>query len=238
MAGNETVFMSFIVLEGIDGSGKSTQINLLRQYLDKQNVNYEYLHFPRTDSPVYGELISMFLRGEFGDINTVNPYLTALLYAGDRHDASQIIRSWIKKGDLVIVDRYVYSNIAYQCAKIKSETDKKALKKWIKYLEYEYNGIPAPDTGIFLNVSHEFTKDKLTSERNGADRDYLKGKRDIHEQSLDFQKKVSDEYLSLVKEDGNFHLIDCCPDNKNMQKPEVIFDKILDLLISKEIIKI
>ena len=74
----------FIVLEGLDGAGKSTQIRMLRQLLAERGVESEYVHFPRFDAPVYGELIARFLRGEFGGVNEVDPYLVALLFAGDR----------------------------------------------------------------------------------------------------------------------------------------------------------
>ena len=79
--------MALLVIEGLDGAGKSTQVRLLQEYLIANGMKYEYLHFPRTDSPVYGDLIARFLRGELGDNNSVNPYLVALIYAGDRADS-------------------------------------------------------------------------------------------------------------------------------------------------------
>lgn len=73
--------MSLIVLEGLDGAGKSTQIDLLQQLLASRGLRYEYLHFPRFDAPIYGELIARFLRGELGAVDAVDPYVVALLYA-------------------------------------------------------------------------------------------------------------------------------------------------------------
>ena len=110
----------FIVLEGLDGAGKSTQIRMLRRLFSERGVESEYVHFPRFDAPVYGELIARFLRGEFGGVNEVDPYLVALLFAGDRAAAGPQIREWIAAGKAVILDRYVYSNVGFQCAKLPS----------------------------------------------------------------------------------------------------------------------
>ena len=91
----------FIVLEGVDGSGKSTQIANLRAMLSEQGIATEYLHFPRFDAPYFGDLIARFLRGELGSVEQVDPYIVAMLYAGDRRDAAQMIRGWIDEGKVV-----------------------------------------------------------------------------------------------------------------------------------------
>lgn len=220
----------FIVIEGLDGSGKSTQINLLKKHLEKQNIKYKYLHFPRTDSEIYGDLIAKFLRGELGDINAVSPYLVALLYAGDRDNAKTLINNWLKDDYLVIVDRYVNSNIAFQCAKLTDDEEKNKLRKWINHLEYEHFKIPKPDLSIFVDVPFAFTSQKLTEQRTGDDRDYLKGKKDIHEENIDFQYNVKKEYLKIVNSEAKFELIDCSKDENTILSPDEIFEKIISVL--------
>jgi dTMP kinase len=217
--------MALLVIEGLDGAGKSTQVQLLKEYLKARGLKYEYLHFPRTDSPVYGDLIARFLRGELGDNNNVNPYLVALIYAGDRADSKQMLENWLNQGITVILDRYVYSNIAYQCAKLPDWEQKTALKKWILETEFEYFKLPKPDLNIFLDVPFDFTKRKLTENRTGTDRSYLNGQRDIHEEDLDFQSRVRDIYVSLDGEEY-FTRIDCSKDAQTMLPPSDIFEKI------------
>jgi dTMP kinase len=228
--------MKFIVIEGLDGSGKSTQLKKLRSYLKRNQIDYEYLHFPRTDSPVFGDLVARFLRGELGDINTVNPYLIALIYAGDRNDAKNMINDWLLQKKLVVVDRYVYSNIAFQCAKLSDQKEIEKLSEWILDLEYNYFKIPKPDLSIFLNVPFEFTKRNLSEQRNGDDRNYLNGKEDIHEKDIDFQNKVRNVYLHEVKKDKNLRIIDCANKNGDMSDPEDIFNRIIELLKKEHII--
>lgn len=228
--------MSFVVIEGLDGSGKSTQINLLLELLEQMDLPHQYLHFPRTGAPVYGDLIARFLRGEFGDLKTVNPYLVALLYAGDRMDAAGTIRRWMDEGCLVLADRYVYSNIAFQCAKIDKKEEKNRLAEWILHLEYEYYRIPRPRLSLFLDVPFEFTRSQLRKGRSGKDRSYLNGQHDIHEASLEFQKDVREEYLTGLAKDHCFVRIDCSGKMGAIITPEQVFRKILDQLIEKEII--
>ena len=161
----------FIVLEGVDGCGKSTQIANLRKMFADKGMECEYLHFPRFDAPYFGDLIARFLRGELGSIEQVDPYIVALLYAGDRRDAAAMIRGWMEEGKVVICDRYVYSNIGYQCAKVADEAEREKLREWILSLEYDYFAIPRPDVSLFLDVPFAFTERKLIQEvREGDDR--------------------------------------------------------------------
>jgi dTMP kinase len=225
--------MNFIVIEGLDGAGKSTQIRMVEEYLLVKKIKSKFIHFPRTDSPIYGDLISRFLRGELGSIDNVNPYLIALIYAGDRKDASDMLRKWISEGYVIIADRYLYSNIAFQCAKLGNTKEQKSLASWIKLLEYDYNKIPIPDLNLFLNVPFEFTRKSLQKGREGMDRDYLNGEDDIHEADLSFQERVRDIYLWQVKENADFIAIDCYNSSGGMQSPQVISEKIIKLIEPK-----
>ena len=216
----------FIVLEGVDGSGKSTQIAKLREMFAQKGIPTEYLHFPRFDAPYFGDLIARFLRGELGSIDQVDPYVVAMLYAGDRRDAAAMIRGWIGEGKVVICDRYVYSNIGYQCAKVADEQEREKLREWILSLEYDYFAIPRPDVSLFLDVPFAFTKRKLLQEqREGDDRAYLHGKKDIHEQSMELQRQVRQVYIDAAQWDEAMHVVDCSIDGE-MASPEVIFERI------------
>ena len=224
-----------IVIEGLDGAGKSTQVDKVRTYLSSKCPDLKYLHFPRFDAPVVGDMIAAFLRGEYGKINEVHPKIVALLYAEDRRDASILARRWLAQGDIVLYDRYVYSNIAFQCAKFDSLDDAEELRDWIFKTEYESFRIPKPDLNIFLDVPLKFVESKLKVARAGSDRDYLMGKDDIHEADMDFQTRVRNVYLRQCEMDPNFIRIDCSSDSGEILGADDIFGKIkskIDEIIS------
>lgn len=220
----------FFVIEGLDGAGKSTQIELLKKYLHKKNLKYQFLHFPRTDCPIYGDLIARFLRGEFGTANEVNPYLVSLLYSGDRNDAKRLIRKWLKEGYLIFADRYYYSNVAFQRAKLRGHNEKEKLKSWLHKLEFDYNRIPSPNLSIFLHLPFNFITKSLKNARYGFDRHYLKGYQDIHEGSIKLQKNVEKEYRDLVKTEKDFYMIECFSKEGKVLNPSSINRKIIHLL--------
>lgn len=217
----------FIVIEGLDGAGKSTQVARVQQWLTDQGLQWEYLHFPRFTAPYWGQLVARFLRGELGALDQVDPYIVAMLYAGDRKDASTMIQGWIDQGKVVLIDRYVLSNIAYQCAKIEDTQGAQELKQWILGLEYDYNGIVQPDLTLFLDVPFRFTAEKLTQQRQGDDRGYLNGKSDIHEASLSLQEKVRQQYLNHT--DQRYKIISCADQNDGqMLSIDTISNKIIN----------
>lgn len=216
----------FIVLEGLDGAGKSTQIRMLRQLFADRGVESEYVHFPRFDSPVYGQLIARFLRGEFGGVQEVDPYLVALIFAGDRADAAPQIRQWLAEGKAVVLDRYVYSNVGFQCAKLPAGEERDRLADWIVNLEFGHNALPRPDLSMFLDVPFAFTERKLSEVREGDDRDYLQGGQDIHEASLQLQQDVRSVYLASAAKDPSLRVVDCSDASGAMESPEGIFAKI------------
>jgi dTMP kinase len=222
--------MPLIVLEGLDGAGKSTQLSLLQKLMTELGRATEFLHFPRVDTPVYGERIAGFLRGDFGAPNEVDPYAVALLFAGDRAEAGEMLSEWLAEGKYVFLDRYVYSNVAFQCAKIDDSAGRQKLKEWILDLEFGIYGIPRPDVSLFLDVPFEFTKSRLAAQRTGSDREYLHGKEDIHESSLALQERVRQVYLEAAAEDPLLRVVDCSNGAGGMAQPAEIYQRILESL--------
>ncbi len=215
-----------VVIEGLDGAGKSTQVRLLREYLEHRLGAVDYIHFPRYDAPLYGELIGKFLRGGFGSLEGVHPQLVALLYAEDRHGARAEMLHTLQAGGTLLLDRYVYSNIAYQCAKIASLQEREELREWIINTEFGLFDLPRPDLNLFLDVPVGFVEQKLSASRGGDDRAYLSGRQDIHEADIAFQKRVREVYLRQCEVDPRFCRIDCASEEGAMLPPEEIFEKI------------
>ena len=215
-----------VVIEGLDGAGKSTQVRLMREYFGTVCPSLEYIHFPRYDAPVYGGLISTFLRGGFGPIDKVHPQLVALLFAEDRHGAAAEIRKALASGATVLLDRYVYSNIAYQCAKMPDDEGSEALRQWIFDTEYGDFNLPRPDLNIFLDVPISFVEKSLSGSRKGGDRAYLQGSSDIHESDIEFQKRVRAMYLRQAWLDPSFVVVDCSGEDGQMLPPDAIFAKL------------
>ncbi len=220
--------MPLIVLEGLDGAGKSTQLRLLRERAAGLGHATEFLHFPRVDTPLYGETIARFLRGDFGEAGAVDPYTVALLFAGDRAAAAPVLRGWLGEERWVFLDRYVWSNVGYQCAKVEDPEARRRLKDWILELEFEIYGIPRPDVSFFLDVPFRFTEARLGEVREGADREYLQGGRDVHEASMELQRRVRETYLDAAREDPALRVIDCSDSKGRMLPPERIFEKLIE----------
>lgn len=206
-----------IVFEGIDGSGKATQAKLLLGFFKREKISAEFISFPRYDS-VWGKMIRRYLDGEFGEVGDVDPYLTSVLYAGDRLAASMQIKGWLDKGKLVVCDRYIGSNLAHQAAKLQTPNSKLQFIKWLEKLEYGEDKIPKEDLVILLSVPVEVSQE-LMDDR----------KLDIHEIDADYLEKVTREYESLARERKNWVKVECV-ENGRLLSPKIIHRRVLAIL--------
>ncbi len=183
----------FIVLEGIDGSGKRTQLDLLIRALSVRGVPTEQISFPRYDG-FFGSLVARYLNGDFGTLEAVDAHFSSLLYAGDRFEAKSKIEAALASGKALVADRYIASNLAHQGARAPREKRQEFLN-WLKKLEYEIYALPAEDVVIYLRVPVDAAHQQIGAK--GA-RDYTKLARDIQESNLSHLADASEVYDSLA----------------------------------------
>lgn len=217
-----------IVIDGGDGSGKTTQVKLLVDQLKERGIKAKHLSFPRYYSSFHGQFVGRYLRGEFGDIGRVSPYMAALAYALDRASAREEIESYLASGGYVICDRYVTSSMAHLSANLPEE-ERKAFIEWVDELEYRQHKMPRPDLVIYLYVPWEVGQ-KLTEQAAG-ERRYSK-KADIHEKSKTHRQEAEKMYLSLVHSRKHWVKIDCVKDEILMSIEEI--QKKIQMLLTKK----
>ena len=212
-----------IVIEGTDGSGKSTQFKRLTEHLQKDAKEFRTLVFPRYDQPS-SALIRMYLGGEFGsNPSDVNAYAASAFYAVDRYASyKQDWGKWYEDGGLVVSDRYTTSNAVHQASKEVPEKQGEFLK-WLYEFEYDRLGLPCPDLVIYLDVPTEFTE-KLMRQREQQ----TNTSADIHEQDM--------RYLATCRETGRaaakyygWNIVSCVRDGA-MRSIEDIHDEIYALV--------
>ena len=226
----------FIVIEGTDGSGKSTQTQMLARARKARGLRVKQFHLP-SGKGFYGRAINAFLRGDLGGAQEVDPYYAAFLFARDRVQMAEMVRKWIDSYDIVLMDRYAYSNVAYQCAKLKRKPkEKEKLYRWIVDQEFHSGEIPIPDLCMYLEVPRSFAAGRLREERQGRDREYLEGGSDIHEKDLRLQKAVAEVYREMCDEFDEMVCVDCAGTKGKMLGSEEIHQKIMDTLTEREII--
>lgn len=209
-----------IIIEGLDGCGKSTQTKLLEEYFTSKGINYKKIKLPDYDSPS-STLVNMYLAGDFGkNANDVNAYAASAFYAVDRFASYKL--NWGKdyeNGTLILADRYATSNAIYQMEKISED-------KWDEYLEwsadFEYNkiGIPKPDLVLFLDMPVEVSQRLMTERYNGNE-----GKKDVHEANVEFLNKCRKSALYTAKKQG-WRVIPCS-DGVNPLSIDEIHKKII-----------
>jgi len=196
-----------IVIEGTDGSGKATQVDIVRKKLERKGILLDTFSFPRYYSE-WGEEIKRYLDGYFGDPTQLDPKLSSPFYAKDRAKVRRPIIDSLNSGRLVLCDRYTGSNLAHQGAKLAPEK-RPDFFKWVENYEYKDLRIPKPDLTICLNIpTEEITKAMQNRKKDG------------HEANKEYQKKVVETYLELSERD-DWRLINCMKSKKRKSIEEV-----------------
>lgn len=215
-----------IVIEGLDGSGKSTQIEYLKSKLNGKNVHQ--IKLPDYDSES-SALVKMYLRGDFGkDPGDVNAYAASAFYAVDRFANYKMKwKSFYDSGDIIISDRYTTSNAYHQATKI-DKRERADFFKWLEEFEYGLIGVPKPDAVIYLDMPIEISQ-KMMSERYHGD----ETKKDIHESNLDYLYKCRDAALDAAEKMGWY--VVKCSDGDRPRSIESIGDEIFSI-ISTEVL--
>ena len=212
----------FIDVEGIDGSGKQTQVSLLARELESRGYKVLSTGFPQYKS-WFGGMVGQFLNGDLGPLRTVDPHFAALLYAGDRFECKQPIVDALRRGGVVLTDRYVASSLAHQTA--RGAPEKRAeFRAWIEHLEYGIYGLPKEDMVVYLRVPPHISQTLVAKKSARA---YTDSAHDILEADIHHLQDAADMYDALAR-DSHWKTIECYDRDTNaIRAPEAIGSEVL-----------
>jgi dTMP kinase len=223
-----------IVIDGNDGSGKTTQLSLLKSYLKKSKVAVRTFDFPQYET-FHGKMVGRFLNGDLGRLNDISPYLATYPYALDRMAVAPQIKQALKEGYTVLCNRYVTSNMGHMSARFDSKNERKTYVDWDRLLEYNKLGIPKEDFVVYLFVPKQVTQ-KLMENKDRSGRKYLRGKqKDIMEEDSEAVKRTERSFKELT-ERFKWTKIECVDKKGNMLTREEIHSKIVYELLKRKLI--
>ncbi len=212
----------FVVFEGIDGSGKSTQAKLLLNNFKKAGFKTAFIHFPQYGTKA-GGLVEEYLSGKYGKASEVDPYQASIFYSCDRFDASFKIRKWLEQGKIIICDRYIGSNIGHQGGKFKNKEQRKKYLDWLNNLEYNILKIPKPDITFILKMPAVVGQSLKIN--------HSKGKLlDIHEKDIKHLSDTEKSYLEWAEEFPKDLKVIECVKNQKLLSPKIISQKIWQII--------
>ncbi|MEK7588509.1 MAG: dTMP kinase [Patescibacteria group bacterium] len=224
----------FIVIDGTDGSGKATQVKLLAERLKKEGKKVQIVDFPEYYDNFFGKFIGHCLSEQYYNWLKVHPKIASVVYAADRFESKEKIEGFLKKGYIVIANRYVSSNQIHQGGKIASAKKRADFIKWLDEMEYGVFKIPRPDMTLYLSLPISITL-QLIGERDGKmKREYLKKKKDVHESDTDFLVNSRKSAMWLVNKVPNFYKIECSAKTGILSR-EIIHEKVYEEV--KKIVK-
>lgn len=205
----------FLVVEGTDGSGKGTQVEILKKRFVDEGYDVEVFDFPQYSHPS-SYFVKQYLNGEYGSAEDVGPYTGSLFYALDRYEAAPKIREALDQGKVVIANRFTGSNMAHQGTKFNNVEQRRGYFIWLDQLEFEMLKIPRPTLSLVLRVPADIAQ-SLVDKKEA--REYTDKKRDLHEADLKHLKKsveVYDNMCQLFPKD--FKALDCVRNGKILDK--------------------
>ena len=222
-----------IVIDGTDGSGKSTQIDLLTKKLKANGFKVKSIHFPHYEN-FFGGFIGHCLTEQYYNFINVHPKIVSVLYAADRWESADEIKKYLDMGYMVVLDRYVSANQIHQGGKIKNKKKREAFLAWLDEMEYKVFKIPRPDITLYLSLPVTLVHTLIKERNRKAVRAYAGGKKDVHEVDMEFQKNSRNSAIWLSTFLKNFIRIDCA-EGKEMLSREVIHEKVYEKV--KKILK-
>lgn len=216
-----------IVIEGTDGSGKTTQTEALLRRLKQEDIDAESLRFPQYEKNLFGKLIRECLDGLHGDFMHLDPKVTSVLYACDRFETASRLNTWLQEGKVVILDRYVSSNQIHQGGKIKDESERNKFLEWLSAMEYDTLNVLKPDMVLYLDVAEEISRE-LILKREGV--------RDLADSDFDYLHNSKEAGKHLLTREKFWERIECTPEDSLLsidEIHEIIWSKVSKLLAKK-----
>lgn len=192
-----------IDIEGIDGSGKGTQAKRLEETLTQEGLSACVISFPRYSQTLFGQIAGEFLNGRFGSLEQVHPLLAAILFAGDRAESRSHLQQALATHDVVILDRYVPSNIAHQAAK-RTGAEREQLITRIERIEHAVFELPQPDLTFLIDMPVGTAQQFIARK---AARDYTAKAADLQEADAAYLEAVREVYLQLAAARPNWHIV-------------------------------
>ena len=221
-----------IVIDGTDGSGKTTQMALLSKRLKKEGFKVKSIHFPHYENFI-GGFIGHCLTEQYYNFINVHPKIASLLYAADRWESGEKIKKYLKDGYIVVLDRYVSANQIHQGGKIANAKKRASFIKWLDELEYDVFKIPRPDITLYLSLPLPLVEVLIKERNKKAVRAYAGNKKDVHEVDLEFKKNSIKSAVWLSNFLKNFIKIECSKNGEILSREqihEMVYEKVKKVL--------
>ena len=217
-----------VAIEGIDGAGKHTQTQLLRQKAEAAGLSTGLLSFPRYGRTIMARSVADYLNGKFGEIDAMPAHFPALLYAGDRFESRDLVRELLAEKDVLFIDRYVASNLAHQAAKLPPDARDDFIG-WLTQVEHEVYDLPHADITVYLDVPVAVASALIAKKKP---RSYTDAAADLHEKNLGYLAACREVYTMLAARHhgGRWAAIACTDAAGTLRDPQTIHADVWEVL--------